>query len=343
MRVLTHYKKEFPDMKDALEHLRGHRRVQDIKVRTGTDDLVFQGDLVSIQRSHPIKMSAAFLRAFCDRVEPHLPIKYASKVPADLFESNANRLMRMVKNKGQKLTVRIEEWLDDAGQVETRTAHSLVTEAYQFIDHEDVLERAIAVNGRMGSGKVVVTDELMRVNAIAAAFHVTNPRGEPERFRLGYDLVNSETRTSTLAVASFLERVICTNGAVAPVPGFGDSYKKRHVVDPEEALDEVEKILAAIDWTEKAVYFQSRLQDMVGKPVSRETMWRYRIEAEAVAGVELTREFWEEKGWPKAVTEFDVFNRMTRLARDLKDDRKHELEAIAGIAFLKGIEEVGSE
>jgi hypothetical protein len=342
VRVLTHYKHDFEDMQTALDHLKAHRRVQDVEIKTGSNDLVFSGDMVSVGGEQPIKMSAPFLRAFCDRMEPHLPIRYASKVPADLFEMNANRLLAMNKNKGQKLTVRIEDWLNDEGGVQTRTAQSLVTEAYQFIDHEDVLERAIAVNGRIGGGSVVITDELLRVNAIAAEFSITNPRGEADHFKLGYDLVNSETRTSRLAVSSFLLRLICTNGAVAPVPGFGDSYRKRHVVDPDEALDEVAKILAAIEWTEEAVGFQSRLQDMVGKSVSRETMWRYRLAAEDVAGSELTREFWEEQGWPEQVTEFDVFNRMTRIARDLKDDRKRELEAVAGTAFLKGIEAVGT-
>lgn len=337
MRVLTHYKHDFDDMQGALNHLASHRRVEDIEVRTGSDDLVFKGDLVSIHGADPIRMSAPFLRSFCDRVEPHFPLRYASKVPADLFEMNANRLMHMIKNKGQKLTVRVEDWLDDAGILQSRTAQSLVTEIYQFIDHEAVLERAIAANGRVAGGRVVVTDELLRVNAIAAEFDVKDTRGRPDHFRVGYDIVNSETRTSRISVASFLERLICTNGAVAPVPGFGDSYGRRHVVDPEEALGEIEKILAAIDWAETAEIFQSRLQGMVGERVSHETMWRYRIEAEAIAGTEATRDAWEQP-WPENVTEFDVFNRMTRLARDLKDDQKHELETIAGAAFLKGIE-----
>jgi hypothetical protein len=341
MRVLTHYKHEFDDVTDALEHLEDHRRVRDVEVKTGSDDMTFAGDLVSIYGAEPIRMSAPFLRAFCDRFEPHLPLKYASKVPADLFEANANRLMAMQKNKGQRLTVRIEDWLDPDGNLQTRTAQSLVTQDYQFINHEDVLARVISANGRVKGGKVIVTDEMMRLNAIGAEFAVTDIQGKPDQFKLGYDVVNSETRTRRLEVSSYLLRLICTNGAVAPVPGFGDSYKRRHVVDPEEALGDVERILKAIDWTEKAESFQSWLQHLIGEEISRQQMWRYRIEAEAIAGTELTRAFWEDRPWPEAVSEFDVFNRMTRLARDLDEEKKRDLEGVAGAAFLKGIESIG--
>jgi len=333
MRVLTHYNYEFTNIKDALDHLRSHRRVEDIEVRTGSDDLIFDGDMVSVHGAEPIRMSGAFLRAFCDRVEPHLPLRFASKLPADLFETNANRLMHMVKNRGQRLTVRVETWLNDDGSPVKRTAQSLVTDVCQFIDHEDVLERALAINGRPISTKVVLTDELLRVNAIVTAFDVTDRQGEAEHFQIGYDLVNSETRNTRIVVASFLERLVCANGAVAAIPGFGGSYGKRHVVDPDKALDKVESILATIDWAGSNRAFYMRLQEMIANEVSRETIWRHRIDAEAIAGPALTREFWEQP-WPETVTEFDVFNRMTRLARDLAADSKHSLEVVAGKSFL---------
>lgn len=351
MRVLTKYAHEYDSVSDALDDMRTRRRVTDIPIRLGdADSIEFYGDQVFVRGApgpNRMPMSRPFLDSFCQQVEPHFPVKFAQDVPADLFADNANRLMRMAKNKGRRLTVRIEDWLDSEGELKTRTAHSLVTDAYQFIDHEAVLERAAAL-GANGS-TVVLTDSMLRIKTLTEAFEIRTPHQGIEVFKVGHEIINSETRTHRLAVAAFVLRQWCTNGCVAPVPGLGDSFKRRHVVDPEEALEQVSEILGAISWAAAEGGFRHRLERMIAEPIAPHMLTYYRSEVERYAGEEISNKIWEgsfeiDKNEPMAEqpTRWDVFNKVTRAARELEPGPQRELEAWAGKTFLADLEANGS-
>jgi hypothetical protein len=327
VRVTRTYRHKFGSLREAREHL-NRRRVEDFEVVAGDEKFLFDGDLIQVGNiAYPI--SHGFMQAFCQYMRPRIPIRFAQEIPADLFATVANRLMRHHKVKGTRLKVRIERW-SEKGE-EWSWAFSLVTMAYQFIDHERVLEAALDTG--VDKGTVVLTDRLMRVKVATIPFSVQS-NGHTDDFKLGFELMNGENRFHQISAASFLFRVICKNGMVAPLPG-GKRFKHRHVIDPGRALARVRKVLSAAPaWHEAADVYQQRIQRLTDMPAEGPWLRARQAEMSTVIGAKNARKVFEiyppsRPGQP--LSQFDVMNAMAQAARELENpDRRRTLETHAG-------------
>jgi hypothetical protein len=321
------YRHEFDSVTEA-RHFLSKRRVTDVPVVAGSDSFRFEGDLIRIENvAHPI--SRGFLQAFCEYMRPRIPVKFATEIPADLFQEVGNRLMRHHDVKGKKLVVRIEQW-DEQG-APWAWASAIVTEEYRFIDHERILDAASLAGADKGC--VLLTDKILRVTSASRPFSV-KVNGHRDEFRCGFEIINSESRFYQISVARYLLRLVCTNGMVVRLPG-EMAFKHRHVIEPTRALTRLSEVLGhGPTWATADVAFQQRLETLATSPADGTWLRLRQAEMGSVIGAKTAQAAMEnlEPSRPgEPPTQFDVMNVMARVARELKDvDRRRTLEIHAG-------------
>ncbi len=185
------------------------------------DDISFHSlDMVQMgSAEHPVRPIAQ--RSFCHRLG--IPFNYIRKCPQELQQKNLNFWIE--KERNEQLFVRF-----DGNEV-----RALFTPKYTPIDNFEVLERLDAL-GYQPDTKVQchLDGEFMSLNIPDSkkSFRVNGDAITP-----GLSINNSEVGLSSLHIAAFFLRLVCTNGLIAKTE-IGASYLKQYNYGwlPGEAL-----------------------------------------------------------------------------------------------------------
>jgi hypothetical protein len=358
MRLTHTYRHDFDSIADARRFLE-NREVQDHTVKAGEKNWGFEGDLVRIQ-NETFPISESFIQAFSHFMEPSIPTKFARQVPADLFGTIGNRLLRSAKIRGRKFQIRIERWRNPETQEQRRAvAQTITSDKYRRIDHERVLDEALAVTPQ---GKVTLTDTMLRVKSVVDSFtaHPWDAReGQAleDLHTIGFEIVNSETRNLALSVGPYVLRLICSNGMVAPVADLENGWKHKHLIDPDQALRQVREIIRDPErWRHAAEVHTQRAERLATIKLAEyvlssdqylvvdgmePTVEEVKYDLAEILAVDQVSEMLrglgreEEKDPVEVLTLYDLHNGITQMARRQDPDVQRALEVYAG-NFLAG-------
>jgi hypothetical protein len=204
-------------------------------------------------------------------------------------------------------------------------ARALMTDMYQPIDNLDLL---MMIEPYLGGGKVRwhFDDQL--------TFHISISFPEyAEEIKVG-DIVerglhisNSEVGLRSITIAGYLYRLICKNGAIGS--GGGDSFRFRHVGDPDRLR---EKVQAAVESTKLeteriTAQFKNALTVQIAQPfefMEKIAKERALTQEEFKAIMNSYMEAPEDKG-----NLYGVSQAISNAANLLEGERSYELQRVA--------------
>lgn len=353
MRLLPTYRHDFDSIAEARAFMK-NREVTDYTVKAGEKDWGFDGDLIQLE-GDGFPISDSFIQAFSHFMEPSIPINFAREIPPDLFGVIGNRLLRRTSIKGRKFQIRVERWHDPvSGAVTREVAQTIASDKYRWVDHERILDEALAVGDR---GKVTLTDRMLRVRTVMNEFTIKpwDSRVQAvagDLHTIGFEILNSETRNLALSVMPHIVRVICSNGMVERMEDLEVMWRRRHTGEPDDMLRQVREIINDPErWKRGAEIYAERAEALSRIPLARYSPERdqYIILAgmeDAVAEIKfdlatitndkdvsdmlklLGRRESEEP--LESLTLYDLHNGITRMARDQEPELRRAIEVFAG-------------
>ena len=190
------------------------------------NDISFDSLNVVRIAGQPYPMRPIAQQLMCNRLGT--PIQYLRKCPVELQKENLDHWIRRERNS--------ELFFRFSGEHEIR---AIFTERYKICDNTDVVERLSSLGYSPDTPvKYHLDDEFMSLSIPdgGKTFKVNGDKITP-----GINLNNSEVGISSLCIASFFLRLVCTNGMISQTE-FSASY--RHV--SMKVLDEFPERLAQV-------------------------------------------------------------------------------------------------
>lgn len=163
-------------------------------------------------QNFPLGVRPTAKKQICARLST--PMSYLEKCPQYLQQTNLNYWLRKLGDK--ELLVRL-----DGTEV-----RAIFTTRYQAINHPDVVGELI---GTYGDGQKVnfsVSDDILAVHVPNEQNTFEVSRGD--RLVPGVTVVNSETGYKAFSIESYLLRLVCTNGLIAPIKVAQSKFK--HII-----------------------------------------------------------------------------------------------------------------
>ena len=272
-------------------------------------DISFDGlDTVRIAgEAHLLRQTAQ--QHVCNRLG--IPAQYLRKCPVDLQKENLNYWIRRERN--DELFVRF-----DGSDV-----RAVFTPRYTPVDNFEVLERLDA----LGYGH----DTGVQCSLDAEFLSLSIPDGrktfsiEGDRITPGLSIVNSEVGISSLKIAGYFLRLVCTNGLITR-ESVGASY--RHI--SHKVLDEFPRVLHRVG--ENLVAHMNRFRISIESPVEdpRQTIRSFSKRF----GIDDDERLALDWAWPQeaGTTMFHVIQTFTRAAQmpSLSAEASYHLQRIGG-------------
>jgi len=268
-----------------------------------------------------------------------IPEKYAARMrdeAPDLYAANVNRWFNQNPERRMVRVLR--------GNV-----RSVLSDRYQRIDHENVLETilpAFRERPELQFQSLALTDSRMYLKATLPTL-----RGEikvGDIVEAGIEVRNGEIGNSLFEVWPFANRLVCKNGMRFPVGGF----KKMHIGARADTSEDVYEMLTDETLRADDTVFLLKARDVVQATLSETTFQKLlgkmkeaageKIEGDPAKAVEvlaevLTLNETEKGGVLRHLIEggdlsrWGIANAVTRAAQDLDSyDRSDELEGFGG-------------
>jgi hypothetical protein len=240
-----------------------------------------------------------------------IPIQYLRKCPPEVQAYNMNHWIR--KEKNEELFVRFDE----------QEIRALFTKIYKPVDNFQVIERLDSLGYR--------PDTKVQCDLDGTFMSLNIPDGNKtfsingDKITPGISICNSEVGLSSLHIAAFFLRLVCTNGMVSKTE-ISSSYRHVSTKVLNEFPEVIEKVSGEI--AGKRDQFRISIESPVDNPGSTiEAFNRQfqlgKIEKEAV-----------EWAWPLEAGEtmFSVVNTYTRAAQfeGLTAEASYRLQRIGG-------------
>lgn len=130
-----------------------------------------------------------------------IPFQYLKKCPEDIQALNLNHWIRQEKN--EQLFFRFDG-------LEVR---AVFTPRYVPVDNYEVIERLDSMGFAPDTNVQCIMDEEMMVISIPNWDRTFDVNGD--KFRPGITISNSEVGLSSLSIAAFVLRLVCTNGMIS--------------------------------------------------------------------------------------------------------------------------------
>lgn len=257
--------------------------------------------------SHALKPIAQ--RSISNRLG--IPYPYLKRCPEDIQALNLNHWI--TKEKNDQLLFRFDG----------KDVRAVFTPKYIPVDNFEVMERLDS----LGYGP----DTEVQCHLDAEFMSLSIPDGnkafdiDGDRFKPGISISNSEVGLASLSVASFILRLVCTNGMVAKTD-VSASY--RHV--STKVLTEFPQVLDKVSYElgSQRAQFQISMESPVDDPLSTMNSFNRQFSLNN-----------DEKGalewaWPHEIgnTMFNVVNAYTRAAQmeGLSAESSHRLQKVGG-------------
>jgi hypothetical protein len=274
-----------------------------------TPDIVFD-DLQTVRLAgEPYPLRPTAQRLIANRLS--IPIQYLQRCPRELQAYNLNHWIRQEKNS--ELFFRFD---DDK-------VRAIFTPRYRPMDNVEVLERLEGLGFRADTRVQCCLDaEFMSLSIPDASktFDLGNDRITP-----GISVCNSEVGLSSLRVAAFFLRLVCTNGLIAKTKV---AVAYRHV--SRKILDDFPQVFAHVAQQQlrQQDQFRLSLESQVDDPLATMKAFHRQFqlterEQEAVS--------WGWM-WEPGHTMYHVVNAYTRAAmyNGLSASSSYRLQAVGG-------------
>ena len=183
-------------------------------------------DTIRIARSQTHRLKPIAQQLICNRLG--VPVQYMRKCPEELQRDNLNHWIRQERNA--ELFLRFDG--DDA-------VRAIFTDRYKVMDNGDVIDRISSLGfGADAPVQCLLDSDFMSISIPDGnkAFSVNGDRISP-----GISVSNSEVGISSLHIASFFLRLVCTNGLIMKTQ-VGAAY--RHV--STKILDQFQEKLGQV-------------------------------------------------------------------------------------------------
>ena len=258
----------------------------------------------------------------------NIPVSYGKRLMIerpDLVADQFNYWVQVEKNR--TLLVRYRE------QLAGRSVRAFLSDKYAPLDNQDVGEilKAVFDTVHMDLTDYHLDDQRLHVRMTFPDMSDdvgVDKDGEEDKLKIGVDIVNSEVGASSMTVTPLIWRLICSNGLRAWKED-GETFRQRHIhVKPEELLNRtIEAIGSSVNrGGEMFEDFKKTRSIYVGEPLTVIE----KLSKKELYGKELIDAV---KGNFEIEPEHNVFgliNAYTRTARALPNDRRLEMEKLAG-------------
>jgi len=258
---------------------------------------------------HPLRIVAQ--RQICNRLG--IPHPYLVKCPEDLQAMNLNHWISQERN--EELFFRF-----DGDQV-----RAIFTKRYQPVDNMQVLERLSSLGfGPDTQVQAALDSEFMSLSIPDAkkTFRVDGDKMTP-----GISIANSEVGLSSLSIACFVLRLVCTNGMISKTEVTA-SYRHTSLKVMEEFPAVLQNVGAEIEL--QRAKFRLSLESPVANPESTIESFnrQFQLREQETTAVE-----W---AWPQEMaspaTMFNVVNTYTKASQypNLPAESSHRLQRTGG-------------
>ena len=274
------------------------------------NELTFEGlDKVSIS-GEPHALRPAAQQSIANRLG--IPIQYLRRCPEDIQQLNMNYWIQ--KEKNEELFFRF-----DGNEV-----RAIFTPRYIPTDNFEVLERMKSLDYDSDTEiQCSLDDEFMMLN-IPDGRHVYQINGD--KMKPGISISNSEVGLASLSIASFVLRLVCTNGMISKTE-VSASY--RHI--SAKILDEFPQVLGnvAYELGKQRDRFRLSIESKVENPESTVNSFnrQFQLNKEEKKAVEWALPL--EWGF----TMFSVINVYTKAAHyeGLSAENRYKLQKVGGM------------
>jgi hypothetical protein len=290
---------------DRDDQLSKHCRDNLVKV----EDIKFENLETVRIANKPHHMRPIAQQSFAYRLG--IPIQYLRKCPPEVQAYNMNHWIK--KEKNEELFVRFDD----------EEIRALFTKIYKPVDNFQVIERLDSI----GYGP----DTKVQCNLDGTFMSLNIPDGNKtfsingDKITPGISICNSEVGLSSLHIAAFFLRLVCTNGMVSKTE-ISSSYRHVSTKILNEFPEVIEKVSGEL--AGKKDQFKISIESPVDNPASTiEAFNRQfqlgKVEKEAV-----------EWAWPLEAgdTMFNVVNAYTRAAQfqGLTAEASYRLQRVGG-------------
>jgi hypothetical protein len=251
-----------------------------------------------------------------------VPGGYMKKCSPDLVAKNFNAWLKDEVNQDRELRIRVK---DDS-------VYGVGSSLYIPVNNEDFV-KAIFEKMPMtefAGANWVVTPKTIRMNLLSEKIKEEIHVGD--MVQGGFRLVNSENGFASLQYSLYFLRLVCTNGATAPVSFGGEAWK--HLGNDKEKLftEYVESLQGGID---RAGDFLKKLGVLSDYKVDPQEILKKLTETDRKLPKKslesLVQALKDDELHTGEGTLWEVYNAITRVGRDAKKAETQELfEDVAG-------------
>ena len=295
----------FGQVRNKVEELSRHCTDQLIR----TPEIVFDSLKTVRIAGEPHTLRRTAQRLIASRLG--IPMQYLSKCPGEVQAYNLNHWIRQEKNS--KLFFRFDDY----------KVRAIFTPKYRPMDNPEVLERLEGLGFKADTKVQCALDAEFMSLSIQYARRTFDLDGD--RITPGISVCNSEVGLSSLRVAGFFLRLVCTNGLIAKTQV---AVAYRHI--SRKILDDFPQVFAQVSQQQlrQQDQFRISMESRVDDPLETIKSFnrQYQLTENEQAAVE-----WGWL-WEPGNTMFHILNAYTRAAmyNGLAAASSYRLQAVGG-------------
>jgi len=210
----------------------------------------------------------------------------------------------------------------------------VLSDRYTKLDNLDILKifetvaKRLKLRDKMKVRGYLLNDKKFHARIVFEDYSADLGEGEEDILQVGVDIENSEVGYNSFKMTPLVYRQVCSNGLRMWVSG-GEPFTQRHIhVDEDDLKEDLTRKLVAI--LDKSGELLDKLESARMKKIDNP----YEVIREIAEREKLSKKLTD-----KTIEHFDeepnnsvygVVNSFTRMARDLNDDRRVEVEELAG-------------
>ena len=259
-----------------------------------------------------------------------IPVHYGKRLMAERPDLVAKEFNHWVRGTEERLLLMRYREGDGDGMV-----RAFLSDKYAPLDNRDVSDMLARIVQKMGDetelSSFYMDDRRLHVRMTFPSLTARlgeSVTGEEDDVRVGVDIVNSEVGASALTVTPLIWRLVCSNGLRAWATD-GETFRQRHIhLKPWEIYNRMtEAVGSAVGRGDEMIeqFIATR-----GVPVDDPLHVIEKLSKKELYSKEIVEEVKNNFMIEPQNTVYGLVNAYTRTARELPNERRMDMERLAG-------------